>query len=724
MKAALRERWLLWLLLVAVCLPISLSLGDTPGLSSPPAALSGLWLGLLVGVLLTYTRFSGWGAAAYSLTLGFAAAAQAAGRVLPPLSAWVLPLGMDRLTWLNLRVTAFGVRMGGWWADLRAQSVPDRGLWTFLAAWGLWCLAVWLVWWVLRRQNAYAALLPLGLALIFQTVRQGQSANLLWAFGLAALALIAHCAFLRQAADWQQRGLDTLSEFSDWALGAVAALVLLAGLARLTPLAATPQGWDQIRDFFNPPPAPSASWSSLPAQAAQALTPIRLEAIGQPPPQDEGVVLWVRLSDPPPPPPEAGSAAQPPRRYWRSAVYDTYTGQGWLPLADAPPAAAPSPAPPELPPDRTALTQEIGLTVPSSGELFAANDPVQVLSGAAALQSLADGSAQRVRGTARQYTVLSHTLQLDATQLRFAGNRYPPEIQARYLQLPPSLPRRVVNLASQLAAQDPPFPYDRVLRVQAYLRAFPYTLDTPPPGPDQDAVDYYLFDARAGFCSYAASAMTVLLRAEGIPARVVSGYAMGQYDFERGAYRVPASAAHAWVEVYFPGYGWVEFEPTAAFPAPVYPEPPTANRQPSPTPRPQSAAQTQKIAWGWLLGAVLLGAAAAFAALRRWRPPPDRSPTAQASRLYAALRRELTAAGVDVPAHLTPWETLRRAEPHLQAYPHLAAALRMSVQVYIHAAYRRTPPSAAAVRAAQRAWARAWGQRLLLRLRRRRKPAE
>jgi len=49
-KAALRERWLLWLLLVAVCLPISLSLGDTPGLSSPPAALSGLWLGLLVGV--------------------------------------------------------------------------------------------------------------------------------------------------------------------------------------------------------------------------------------------------------------------------------------------------------------------------------------------------------------------------------------------------------------------------------------------------------------------------------------------------------------------------------------------------------------------------------------------------------------------------------------------------------------------------------------------------
>ncbi|GAP16715.1 DUF4129 domain-containing protein, partial [Levilinea saccharolytica] len=100
------------------------------------------------------------------------------------------------------------------------------------------------------------------------------------------------------------------------------------------------------------------------------------------------------------------------------------------------------------------------------------------------------------------------------------------------------------------------------------------------------------------------------------------------------------------------------------------------------------------------------------------------SPAAQAARLYAALRRELTVAGVDVPAHLTPWETLRRAEPHLQAYPRLATALRLAVQVYIHAAYRRTPPSAAAVRAAQRAWARAWGQRLLLRLRRRRKPAE
>jgi hypothetical protein len=77
-------------------------------------------------------------------------------------------------------------------------------------------------------------------------------------------------------------------------------------------------------------------------------------------------------------------------------------------------------------------------------------------------------------------------------------------------------------------------------------------------------VDYFPFEALGGTCAYFASAMAVMLRTQGVPARVVSGYAMGEYDYSRGAYRVSVNAAHAWVQVYFPDYGWVEFEPTPA----------------------------------------------------------------------------------------------------------------------------------------------------------------
>jgi hypothetical protein len=86
-------------------------------------------------------------------------------------------------------------------------------------------------------------------------------------------------------------------------------------------------------------------------------------------------------------------------------------------------------------------------------------------------------------------------------------------------------------------------------------------------------VDYFLFDSREGYCDYYASAMVVMARAVGIPARIAVGYAGGEYDEELGGYRVRRSNAHTWVEIYFPDYGWIEFEPTAGEPLIVRPRP-------------------------------------------------------------------------------------------------------------------------------------------------------
>jgi hypothetical protein len=146
-------------------------------------------------------------------------------------------------------------------------------------------------------------------------------------------------------------------------------------------------------------------------------------------------------------------------------------------------------------------------------------------------------------------------------QLRSASNDYPDWIRKTYLAVPESVPQRVRNLALDLTAIQPT-PYDRALAIERYLRTIPYSLDLPIPPGERDLVDYFLFDLKKGFCDYYASAMVILARAAGLPSRLVVGYASGAYQPEAGSFVVTEADAHSWPEVYFPGYGWVEFEPT------------------------------------------------------------------------------------------------------------------------------------------------------------------
>jgi hypothetical protein len=100
--------------------------------------------------------------------------------------------------------------------------------------------------------------------------------------------------------------------------------------------------------------------------------------------------------------------------------------------------------------------------------------------------------------------------------------------------------------------------------VETYLRSnFKYTLKPPQGPPNQDRLSYFLFNSKAGYCEYFATAMGDMLRTLGIPTRLVNGYGPGTYDAKLGRYVVRESDAHTWVEVYFPGFGWIPFEPTA-----------------------------------------------------------------------------------------------------------------------------------------------------------------
>jgi protein-glutamine gamma-glutamyltransferase len=145
--------------------------------------------------------------------------------------------------------------------------------------------------------------------------------------------------------------------------------------------------------------------------------------------------------------------------------------------------------------------------------------------------------------------------------LRKASPAYPEAIRAVYLQLPPHLDPRVPKLAQDAVAHSHN-EYDKASAIAAYLRGhYAYTLNLTGPR-TSDPLAYFLFVRRAGHCEYFATAMTVMLRTLGIPARYVTGFLPGEYNDIAGDYIIRASDAHAWVEVYFPGYGWLTFDPT------------------------------------------------------------------------------------------------------------------------------------------------------------------
>jgi transglutaminase-like putative cysteine protease len=148
-------------------------------------------------------------------------------------------------------------------------------------------------------------------------------------------------------------------------------------------------------------------------------------------------------------------------------------------------------------------------------------------------------------------------------QLAAAGNDYPDWVKDRYLQLSPTITARTDNLALQIVgAAQATTPFEMALALQTYLRqGYGYELNSPQPADGQDLVDYFLFDHKAGRCEQFATSMVIMLRSLGIPARAVGGFNYGSGPVD-GQYVYRMNQAHLWVEAYFPGYGWIPFEPT------------------------------------------------------------------------------------------------------------------------------------------------------------------
>ncbi len=275
----------------------------------------------------------------------------------------------------------------------------------------------------------------------------------------------------------------------------------------------------------------------------------------------------------------------PEPAFWRGQTFTDFDGRTW---AVSPETGRPNPGPtinvaptlgdeanPTLERDELIQTYFVEADLPNV--LFAAHRATTVIFDGTvwtrpdgALRSdvtLTEGSV---------YTIVSERVRATPELLRSQGDvadvfaayddAASQAVLAPYLELAPTTSQRTIALADELNRPGQST-YDTIRAYEAWLATnTTYDLDAPVPADGVDAVDDFLFVSTRGFCEQIASALTVMLRSQGVPARLATGYLPGVRDRVSGVWEVRASDAHAWVEVWFPETGWEAFDPTADVP--------------------------------------------------------------------------------------------------------------------------------------------------------------
>ena len=248
---------------------------------------------------------------------------------------------------------------------------------------------------------------------------------------------------------------------------------------------------------------------------------------------------------------------------WRTGSYDRYTGDGWVQTSNPSPLAETGFDEPSG--ETTELTQTFEIRT-SMSQFPAAWQPVGVDDAIADDALVGPDNGLEIDGTLAEgqtVEVTSAVADPDSDELAEAGRAYPESVVERYTQLPDSTPDRVGERTEQIT-QNADNPFEKAVVIQQWLEANRgYSIDID--RPEGDIADAFLFEMDAGYCTYFATTMVTMLRAEEIPARMAVGYSSGEQVGE-DEWLVRGLNSHAWVEVYFPDVGWVEFDPTPSAP--------------------------------------------------------------------------------------------------------------------------------------------------------------
>ncbi|MBZ5536958.1 MAG: transglutaminaseTgpA domain-containing protein [Acidobacteriia bacterium] len=255
---------------------------------------------------------------------------------------------------------------------------------------------------------------------------------------------------------------------------------------------------------------------------------------------------------------------------WRGIALNGFMGNSWRRTFQIDSGRLPRDAggnyqvlPEQIPPPHRLVRYRVLLEPISSEVMFAAARARAIQTQAQVRVDKGDSFTTTYHPYSRiRYDVVSDIGSPPASTLRNTGTEYPPEFVQDYLDLP-AVDTRISELAMKITRADTNS-YDRARSVERYLREnFGYTLDLPAVQ-EQDPIAQFLFETRRGHCEYFATSMAILLRTLGIPSRVINGFQTGEYNAVGKDFIVRQADAHSWVEVFFPGYGWVAFDPTPA----------------------------------------------------------------------------------------------------------------------------------------------------------------
>lgn len=592
---------------------------------------------------------------------------------------------------------ALAARLQTWLAGLGGNASVNDALvsnmvWTLM----LWLFAAGMGWFTARR-DAVASLLPSILLLASVTAASGRQPEMLWLLVCILLLLMGTWNFKNHTAHWEKQGVDYAESIRYDVGAAVVMLAVLVGtLAFVTPSIS----WREIQERLRSEENNAAEMlgieeQPIPAGAAAPQPGLpRVHLLEGSSAHSQQVVMTIRTGELPPIP-DLSFVPTPARYYWRSTTYDSYMGAGW---ATGPAFhetyAGNTPLLSALPGGYRLVHLDVEMTEPGgvlfwSGMLFRVDVPITanwrvrpVSDLAASPSTFFAADMYAAASSASAYKADVYVPALSVGELRAASTDYPDEISRRYLALPSTVPARVRELALEITTGFAN-PYDKAKAIEGYLRAqYEYDLKVPAPPEGADVADYFLFDLQKGYCDYYATAMVVLARASGLPARFVSGYAPGSYDAQNAQYIVREADAHSWAEVYFPRIGWIEFEPTAALPEI---ERLSADAAPLPAQTADEAPfqflSISRLQAHWLLPFIgaffLFFICFTYTWIERWWYLHRLDPATAIERMYRRLYRlGRPLAGTSTPAE-TAYEFMSKAVRRLdewKAYSHVAGA--------------------------------------------------
>lgn len=522
----------------------------------------GMILGMALGKSLFSRRVAIWLMIGYSLF------------IIP----WQLSQATeDALGW-GERLASFGGRLIFSLAQLSSrQPVDDFILFLTFVSILFWIISIFSGYALTRHGNILAAVLPGGLAIIILHTYDWAVPERIWYLGIylfLSFFLYGRINYINSSRDWKQRRIFITPEANlDISMAVLISAGVLVLLAWTMPLSLSPspaanrfwndlvKPWDDLKQRFKDA---FAAIQGTTAVGARDFYSDNL-SLGLGNPLGEAVLFTVQV-------PEA--AQDLPRLYWRGRVYDEYTDGNWTTNADSiaefnPDDESFNPAGLGFGPQGTfyfttyITNQSLLYLLPDpfwisrAGEYkyFPIGDELVDMVMMRTTRNLKAGETYSSRSWLTNPTVL---------QLRQASEDYPQWVTERYLQLPDDFSPRIENLALEITS-GADTPYDKVTAITDYLRQeINYVERIQAPPPDTDQMEWFLFESKEGFCNYYATAGVLMLRAVGVPARLAVGYAEGEPNDEGTVYNILQKDAHAWMEVYFPGIGWVEFEPTVS----------------------------------------------------------------------------------------------------------------------------------------------------------------